>query len=563
MFTVLACGVFGVLVARLERAAAAHDPARPGASGAQRLHADPMLNQALLAWRGGDPDKAAEVLRRAVREKPDGFDYWAYLARLQLQRGEDGPHILRFGNQVSARPLESDFDVEKWRGEKLAEALECFRKLVELRPDYVLGYGYQVLCLLGLGRLDEAEATARQAVAREPADAQWQLQLAAVLRMNDKLDDAAGVLDQVAKLAPRSGSLHQELFRLGRSRHEPPDELEQLRLRAVFFTYLIPTAVCDFSPERARVVERFGGGRSGLRAPDDVEAEELLGIIAGQRLQPGDFAADLWLSVLHHDNHEAAVTDAAEQAVAAAGPEVNDRLFWLLMNSPESGSAQRRAAKMLAERKDERILEPLTRFLPYDVELSAVEAATALAVLRDARAVPALCAACREESAPPADGPRPGQSEMGHQMNRRRCVQALRYFDTPQSLQTLEQVMGDPQVRSVALASLYFLRHDAKLLETLANMLSGPQADFHAVHDLALLEDDEAWQIVLERGPRSDNEQVRAHTARAIRYGDPTDAQRPAFLATLEQLARDPSKIVAQEAQRGLNKLNGGASGGG
>ena len=153
--------------------------------------------------------------------------------------------------------------------------------------------------------------------------------------------------------------------------------------------------------------------------------------------------------------------------------------------------------------------------------------------------------------------PRTPENEFGHQANRRRCVAALRHFDTPEARATLEQMTADPQMRSTALASLYSLNHDAKLLAELAAMLSGAKPDFLAVHDLALLEDEMAWQFVLDLGPKSNDEQVRAHTARAIRYATATDAQRPMFLATLEKLAQDPSKIVAQEARRGLEKHAG------
>jgi HEAT repeat protein len=178
--------------------------------------------------------------------------------------------------------------------------------------------------------------------------------------------------------------------------------------------------------------------------------------------------------------------------------------------------------------------------------------------------VPALCAVCRGEA--PADqptAPRTPETEFGRQANRRRCVAALRHFDTAQSRETLEQMTADAQMRSTALASLYSLKHDPKLLDELATMLSGPKANFLAVHDLALLDDEKAWRLVMDLGSKSNDEQVRAHTARAIRYATPTDTQRPAFQATLEKLTQDPSKIVAQEARRGLEKLSGKKDSGG
>jgi tetratricopeptide (TPR) repeat protein len=561
---VACCVVIVYLACEAGRFATAQEGKKPAAAGAPKLHEDATINEALIAWRGGNPDKAAELLRKAAKEKPEGFEYWAYLGRLQLQRGEDGPHIVRYGNQISARPLEDSVDVDKWRKEKLQEALGCFQKMVELKNGYTVAYGYQVICLLGLGQIGDAESVARKTVELEPKDAEWHLQLAAVLRMNGKPDEAGVVLDTVEQIAPRRGSLHQERLRVAQAKKEPEAKREELRLRSLFFTYLISRGVSEFTPDRGRLVERFGGGRSGLKAPDDVTNEELLAVIAQQIEQPDDFSVDLWLSILHHDNQDADVADAAAQALGATGPEVNDRLFWVLMNTPDSSQTQRRMAKILAARKDGRILEPLTKFLPYDFDAWPVEAATALGELRDPRAVAPLCAVCREEpAAGQAAVPRTPETEFGRQANRRRCVAALRHFDTPESHETLDQMTNDSQMRSTALASQYFLTHDPKRLAELAAMLTGPKPNFLAVHDLALLDDEAAWKLVLDLGPKSSDEQVRAHTARAIRYATPTEPQRPAFQATLERLAQDPSKIVAQEARRGLEKLNGNKESGG
>ena len=560
---VACCVVIGCLASLAGDFAAAQEGKKP-AAGAPKLHENATINDALIAWRGGNPDKAADVLRNAANDNPDTFEYWAYLGRLQLQRGEDGPHIVRYGNQISARPLADSLDVDMWRRDKLDEALGCFQKMAELQNDYTVAYSYQVICLLGLGRMNDAETTARKVVAIEPKDAEWHLQLAAVLRMNGKPDEATQALDTVEQIAPRRSSLHQERLRVAQAKKEPAEKRDELRMRSLFFTYLISQGVSEFTPERGKLVERFGGGRSGIKAPDDVTNEELLAIIAKQSEQPDDFAVDLWLSILHHDNHDTEVADAAARALGAIGPEANDRLFWVLMNTPESNQTQRRVAKLLATRKDGRIFEPLSKFLPYDVDAWPVEAATALGELRDPRAVPALCAVCRGE--PPAGQaavPRTPETEFGQQANRRRCVAALRHFDTPQSRETLEQMTTDAQMRSTALASLYSLKHDPKLLDELAVMLGGPKANFLAVHDLALLEDEMAWQLVLDLGPKSSDDQVRAHTARAIRYATPTDTQRPVFHATLERLAQDPSKIVAQEARRGLEKLSGKKDSGG
>jgi tetratricopeptide (TPR) repeat protein len=548
----LACVGFG-------RVGWAHDPPAPKPA-ASKLHDDPVLNRVLLAWSSGQLDEAAALLKKATQAQPDRFEYWAYLGKLQLQRGEDGPHIVRFGNHVAVRPVEEGVSTDSWRQEKLGDALACFEKLVQLRPGYAAGYGYQVICLLGLERFDAAEAVSRRAVAVEPKDPEWQLQLAAVLRMNRKHDEAAATLDAIEKLAPRRGTLHQERLRLAESRDEPAERLQDLRLRAAYFSYLIPTAESQFTIERGRAVVQFGRGTLGVADAPEAKSADLVRLIRHQAEHRDEFAVDLWISIVYRENQDDLVTEAAARALESIGPEANDRLFWVFQNSLESRTALRRVAALLAQHRDGRIYEPLCRFLPYDRDYWPVDAATALGTLGDARVVPVLSRVCQASSAKALDPAAPGTAaeEAGHQMNRRRCVAALRHFDTPEAREVLRKVSDDTQVRSAALASLYTLSHEPRLLEELAAMLRGRQADFRAVHDLALLNEPQAWQLVLQHGPLSENDQVRAHTARAIRYADPTDAQRSQFLATLQKLSADKTRIVAEEARRGLDQLANG-----
>jgi tetratricopeptide (TPR) repeat protein len=84
----------------------------------------------------------------------------------------------------------------------LAQAAEALGESVRLRPDYAPGHLYRAKALLRLGRLPEAEKSARAGVAARPEEWEVHLMLADVLAATDRKAEAVTAAEQAVKLAP-------------------------------------------------------------------------------------------------------------------------------------------------------------------------------------------------------------------------------------------------------------------------------------------------------------------------------------------------------------------------
>ena len=124
--------------------------------------ADVLTTQA-AAWFAADrPDKARECLAEAIKLKPDASRALLGTARLA---GYDNDY--EEAQRLADRVLQiepKNFEAHKLRGDILLRkgqvepALEAYRKAVEIRPDYVQGYGSLITGLLATQRVADAGA---------------------------------------------------------------------------------------------------------------------------------------------------------------------------------------------------------------------------------------------------------------------------------------------------------------------------------------------------------------------------------------------------------------------
>ena len=104
------------------------------------------------------------------------------------QAGEPGPLQLQ---GIAARLL------KRWD-----EAASLFRRVTELRPEYLAGWLELTWALASLRRFEEAERAARTAVALDPEGAGTLGNLAAVLLEQDKIDEARVMAEKALGLDP-------------------------------------------------------------------------------------------------------------------------------------------------------------------------------------------------------------------------------------------------------------------------------------------------------------------------------------------------------------------------
>jgi tetratricopeptide (TPR) repeat protein len=84
----------------------------------------------------------------------------------------------------------------------LVLAVEALGKSVQIKPDYAPGHVYRAKALLRLGQLEEAEKSARAAIASRPEEWEGYLTLADVLSDAGRKVDAVAAAELAVKLAP-------------------------------------------------------------------------------------------------------------------------------------------------------------------------------------------------------------------------------------------------------------------------------------------------------------------------------------------------------------------------
>ena len=195
MLLLLALAAFAAIwrLARLERA------------GAQLLAAALLLAGAGYAWQGspglaGSPKAAAQrspapetafaTLRKDMFGQFDRADWWLGIAEGRLRRGDTREAAVAIRSGIRANPRNATL----WTGYGDALVLHgdgvlspaadlAFRRAVSLAPEHPGPLIFYGIALAQNGRLEEAEARWRQALARSPAKAPWREGLEAQIEM--------------------------------------------------------------------------------------------------------------------------------------------------------------------------------------------------------------------------------------------------------------------------------------------------------------------------------------------------------------------------------------------
>ena len=165
-----------------------------------------LLGRALL--RMSMVKEAEDALRRATRADAGNAAAFHGLARALLaQRRLDDAR----GACERALALQADFaeahatlaDIDALLGRR-AQALEGYRRALEIRP--TLGAAYHALFALLLEdrRLEDAEAVTRRYIAALPGDAQARVNLGAILANLGRLDEAVRAYGEALELQPDS-----------------------------------------------------------------------------------------------------------------------------------------------------------------------------------------------------------------------------------------------------------------------------------------------------------------------------------------------------------------------
>jgi tetratricopeptide (TPR) repeat protein len=115
------------------------------------------------------------------------------------------------------------------------EAAALFRKVTEMRPDYVDGWLELTRALAALGRLEEAEASARKAVDLDSNSQKSLGNLAAVLFQQKKLEDARSLVNKALMANPMDAKNKLLLILIQRAQARERSWLRPLFRRSLQF----------------------------------------------------------------------------------------------------------------------------------------------------------------------------------------------------------------------------------------------------------------------------------------------------------------------------------------
>ena len=112
---------------------------------------------------------------------------------------------------------------------RLQEAEAAYREAIANAPDFAAAHGNLGNLLVGCGRLAEAEVALRRAHELSPDDAEALRNLAVCLLGMSRADEAQPLLERAAALAPRNGDIHDNLAQALRLRGQPMAAAERYR----------------------------------------------------------------------------------------------------------------------------------------------------------------------------------------------------------------------------------------------------------------------------------------------------------------------------------------------
>ena len=307
-----------------------------------------MHKAAAKALEHRDFKAAAELLKAIVEKQPDSSDAWDQLGRAYAGINNHSEAVNAFRKQVEVNPFHKtaydDLALELYRTGKLEDALTAYGKQLENVPVDEIARKNHAVLLAQLGH-KEALAELENAASAAPDDAEIQLALARVYAGNGNLEKSKAILVSV----------------IGSAAPVPKGDFFAAALRE------------DINPEETMrnakkivdsISEQFDSGDYDQDSPDVTTAMSFLALswarigwaksMKGERLEGLRYLDSAWMlsqsgtvanrlaRLYEQAGDTARATQLLEWAVAAGGADVDDskaRLAKIRASRKGSGSA--------------------------------------------------------------------------------------------------------------------------------------------------------------------------------------------------------------------------------
>ncbi len=185
-------------------------------------HADALHFLGLACFQGGDGVRAADLIRRAIEQKPRVAPYHDNLGAVLESRDmlEEALGAYREAATLAGDDAERTFNmgIVLQRLGRSREAEQAYRDAIAGAPEDG-GFHYNLANLLkGQGRLDEAVEAYRRAVARKPASADALNNLGNALQALGRLEEAVEAYEDAISVRPEDPSTRVNLANVHRRR---------------------------------------------------------------------------------------------------------------------------------------------------------------------------------------------------------------------------------------------------------------------------------------------------------------------------------------------------------
>jgi putative PEP-CTERM system TPR-repeat lipoprotein len=279
-----------------------------------------MLAGSLLASQQ-DYARARAYFERVIALKPETTAAYLSIARLDLMQGHPDAaraELTRAMEKSKGDPLASlamaDFEISLHRPD---QALAVLDAVLKAHPTFAEGRAREVQILLGTGKLERADAVAREGVRLAPNLAITQRLLGDVRMAQKKYSEAATAYEKAGASEPSAAVAmrHFEALRLG----SMPEPLAPLRK-------LVEQQPKDVGARfaLAQGAQQIGDRKTAIRTYQELDQ--------ARPNNPAVLNNLAWLKYEEHDPGALALARRAHEA-APKDPRVTDTYGWLLVES--------------------------------------------------------------------------------------------------------------------------------------------------------------------------------------------------------------------------------------
>lgn len=265
--------------------------------------ANELLARGQQAHQAGDFRQAEAAYRQALEQDPSRVEGWLLLAMLSQTVGRLPEATAHFQQALKLKgdaQVYNSLGICHARQQQREEALACFQKAVELKPDFAHAHNNVGNVLKELGRLEQALDCYQQAVRLKPDFAEAHNNLGNLLRELGRFEAAEASCREAIRLRPDFADAHNNLG-AALAEQERREEAEGCYRRAL-----------ELKPYFAEAHNNLG---NLLREQDRID-EAIYSLREAVRLQPAFAAAHggLGMALLRRGSFDEAAAACAEAA---------------------------------------------------------------------------------------------------------------------------------------------------------------------------------------------------------------------------------------------------------